>query len=44
MRHRTRRSPDGPDRDALNKDEQRRWELTLDHWALPIREVDPHAE
>lgn len=33
-----------PDRDALQKAEQRRWELTLNHWDLPIREVDPHAE
>ncbi len=33
-----------PDRDALQKAELRRWELTLNHWDLPIRAVDPHAE
>ena len=32
------------DRDALQKAEQRRWELTLNHWDLPIREVDPHDD
>ena len=31
-----------PDRAVLKKDEQRRWELTLNHWDLPIREIDPH--
>jgi hypothetical protein len=31
-----------PDRAALAKDEQRRWELTLNHWDLPIHEIDPH--
>jgi len=31
-----------PDRTALTKDEQRRWELTLNHWDLPIHEIDPH--
>jgi len=30
------------DRAALAKDEQRRWELTLNHWDLPIHEIDPH--
>ena len=33
-----------PDRDTLAKAEQRRWELTLNHWDLPIRQIDPHAE
>lgn len=33
-----------PDREAFEKAEQRRWELTLNHWVLPIRAVDPHAE
>ncbi|MEJ0024485.1 MAG: hypothetical protein WDN01_00540 [Rhizomicrobium sp.] len=32
-----------PDRTTLERDEQRRWELTLNHWDLPIREIDPHA-
>jgi len=30
------------DRATLAHDEQRRWELTLNHWDLPIHEVDPH--
>jgi hypothetical protein len=30
------------DRPALAKAEQRRWELTLNHWDLPIHEIDPH--
>ncbi len=35
-----------PDKAALERDEQRRWELrelTLNHWDLPIREIDPHS-
>jgi len=32
-----------PDRASEARDEQRRWELTLNHWDLPIREVDPHT-
>ncbi|MBN9555644.1 MAG: hypothetical protein J0H61_13410 [Alphaproteobacteria bacterium] len=32
-----------PDRAALNRDENRRWELTANHWDLPIRQADPHA-
>jgi hypothetical protein len=32
------------DRAALTKDENRRWELTLDHWDLPIRQIDPHED
>jgi hypothetical protein len=31
-----------PDQAALRKEENRRWELTLNHWDLPIRQVDPH--
>ncbi len=31
-----------PDRSALAHDEQRRWELTLNHWDLPIHQIDPH--
>jgi len=33
-----------PDQETFKKEEQRRWELTLVHWDLPIREVDPNAE
>lgn len=32
-----------PDQAALKRAEQRRWELTVVHWDLPIRVVDPHA-
>jgi hypothetical protein len=32
-----------PDRSAHDAGEQKRWELTLNHWDLPIHEVDPHA-
>jgi hypothetical protein len=32
-----------PDQTALEKEEQRRWELTLNHWDLPIRTIDPHS-
>jgi hypothetical protein len=32
-----------PDKAALTRDENRRWELTLNHWDLPIHEIDPHA-
>jgi hypothetical protein len=32
-----------PDHAALDRDEQRRWDLTLNHWDPPIREVNPHA-
>ena len=31
-----------PDRAQLKTEEQRRWELTLNHWDLPIHEIDPH--
>jgi hypothetical protein len=32
-----------PDAESRKKDENRRWELTTNHWDLPIRDVDPHA-
>lgn len=31
-----------PDAAALEREDQRRWELTLNHWDLPIHEIDPH--
>ena len=31
-----------PDAAARAKDENRRWELTANHWDLPIHEIDPH--
>jgi len=33
-----------PDQQAVKKDENRRWELTENHWDLPIHTVDPHAQ
>jgi hypothetical protein len=30
------------DRAAEAKAEQRRWELTSNHWDLPIHDIDPH--
>ena len=32
-----------PDTAALNREEDRRWELTVNHWDLPIHQIDPHA-
>src|ERR1700754_483724 len=32
-----------PDKASLTRDEDRRWELTVNHWDLPIHRVDPHA-
>ena len=32
-----------PDKTVLAREEQRRWELTLNHWDLPIHEIDPHT-
>lgn len=32
-----------PDASARKRDENRRWELTTNHWDLPIHEIDPHA-
>ncbi len=32
-----------PDRAAMQREEQRRWELTEVHWDLPIRQIDPNA-
>lgn len=31
-----------PDRAGEAKEDQVRWELTLNHWDLPIRQIDPH--
>ena len=33
-----------PDKTALARDENRRWELTVNHWDLPIRQIDPHQD
>jgi len=33
-----------PDQNTLHKEEDRRWELTSNHYDLPIHIVDPHAE
>lgn len=33
-----------PDQKAVKKEENRRWELTENHWDLPIHPVDPHAQ
>jgi len=32
-----------PDREAYQRDENRRWELVDAHYDLPIRQVDPHS-
>ncbi len=32
-----------PDRETFRREENHRWELTVAHWDLPIREVDPHG-
>jgi hypothetical protein len=31
-----------PDQAAFRRDENRRWELTTNHWDLPIHRVDPN--
>lgn len=31
-----------PDQTAFKRDENRRWELTANHWDLPIHRVDPN--
>lgn len=31
------------DHAALEREDQRRWEVTQNHWDLPIHEIDPHA-
>jgi hypothetical protein len=33
-----------PDRAATQREENRRWELTENHWDLPIHVVDAHAQ
>jgi len=32
-----------PDQETLRREELRRWDLTEDHWDLPIRQIDPNA-
>ena len=32
-----------PDTELRKREENRRWELTTNHWDLPIHEVDPHV-
>jgi hypothetical protein len=32
-----------PDQATLEREETRRWDLTEDHWDLPIRQTDPNA-
>jgi hypothetical protein len=32
-----------PDRAAMRREENRRWELTEVHWDLPIHEIDPNG-
>jgi len=32
-----------PDSETRRKEEDRRWELTTNHWDLPIHQIDPHA-
>ena len=31
------------DQAAFRRDENRRWELTANHWDLPIHKIDPHT-
>src|SRR5262249_31891931 len=33
-----------PDKATRQREENRRWELVLNHSDLPIREIDPHAD
>jgi hypothetical protein len=33
-----------PDQSALNREENRRWELTEVHYDLPIRIIDPNGD
>jgi hypothetical protein len=32
-----------PDQEAFHRDENRRWELTTNHWDLPIHQVNPQS-
>ena len=32
-----------PDQEAFHRDENRRWELTTNHWDLPIHRVGPNS-
>jgi hypothetical protein len=31
-----------PDAATRDREEQRRWDLTINHWDLPVHEIDPH--
>ncbi|MGD1093982.1 MAG: hypothetical protein ABSB35_18600 [Bryobacteraceae bacterium] len=33
-----------PDREAFKRDDLRRWEITEDHWDLPISQMEPNAD
>ena len=32
-----------PDQETFRREELQRWDLTEDHWDLPIRQIDPNA-
>jgi hypothetical protein len=32
-----------PDRATQEREEQQRWDLTLNHWDMPLERVDPHG-
>jgi hypothetical protein len=32
-----------PDQATMKREENRRWEITAEHWDLPIREMNPNA-
>ena len=32
-----------PDAATRERDEQKRWDLTLNHWDMPIEKIDPHT-
>jgi hypothetical protein len=32
-----------PDTTQMDQDEHRRWEITINHWDLPMHDVDPHG-
>lgn len=31
-----------PDAATRDREEQKRWDLTINHWDLPVHEIDPH--
>jgi len=33
-----------PNQAAMKQEEERRWDLTEDHWDLPVRQTDPNAQ